>query len=183
MALQVKVDSLDALPDPATQIGPIASKGEYDKVLTQQKARYDAELASARAAQDRLRATLEKVTFDEAAMRTIAAQRGIPELVLPALRSMTKVVEAEDGTISIKVVTDGGAVRPSATRAGSDMTLEELVAEMRAHPSYSRAFEPTGARGIGTGGGASSSGGGGAGEAPDLEKMSFAEYKKLRSRK
>lgn len=136
----------------------LARKGEYEKMLSQTTAKHKTELEKREDSIKSLRSALEANLIDAEATRAIASAKGVPELLLPHVRSSVRVVE-EDGKFLAKVVDKDGNPR-IGDASGSPMTVNQLVAEMRSSEVFGRAFEGTGA----TGSGASNSNGGRAGQ-------------------
>lgn len=75
---------------------------------------------------------------ENAATAAVAELKGIPELLMPFIKSQVKVVE-EDGAFKVTVIDGQGEVRYGST--GSPMTIKELVTEMKAAEKYGRLFE------------------------------------------
>lgn len=82
--------------------------------------------------------TLFKYLVTSEASRAIATQRGVPELLLPQISAQTKVVQDGDEFV-VRVVDSTGDPRGNA--AGGFMTVEDLVKELKASPTFGRAFE------------------------------------------
>lgn len=82
--------------------------------------------------------TLQKYLVTTAAVQSIAAQKGVPELLLPHIQAKTKVVKEGDEYV-VRVVDEAGDPRGNAS--GGFMTVEDLVKEMKASPTFGRAFE------------------------------------------
>lgn len=90
--------------------------------------------------------TLVKHLITSQAVTAIAANKGAPELLLPIISSQTKVIrEGEDYVV--RVVDAAGDPRGNA--AGGFMSVEDLVKEMKASPTYGRAFESESQTGTG----------------------------------
>lgn len=82
--------------------------------------------------------TLQKYLVTTAAVQAIAGNKGVPELLLPHIQAKTKVIkEGEDYVV--RVVDEAGD--PRGNISGGFMTVEDLVKEMKASPTYGRAFE------------------------------------------
>lgn len=75
---------------------------------------------------------------ENAATAAVAELKGIPELLMPFIKSQVKVVE-EDGAFKATVIDASGEVRYGAT--GSPMTIKELVTEMKGQEKFGRLFE------------------------------------------
>lgn len=132
--------------------------GEWDKLRAQLNDRHAADLKkaaadtdAARQVADGFRARLERQLIDSSAISAIAAAQGVPDLLLPHVRQAVRAVE-EGGEYVVRVVDARGD--PRVNGKGDPLSVAELVAEMREHPVFARAFGPSGA----TGGGASGAG-------------------------
>ena len=104
-----------------------------------------------------LTGTIEQVIGTDAARQAIVAEHGEAELLLPHVRAQVKVVK--DGKTWKRVVVDGqGQTRYNAK--GDEMSVRELVAEMKTKDAYKAAFEAPDVNGSGLrpGGGFSQSG-------------------------
>lgn len=82
-----------------------------------------------------------------AATTAIAAAKGTPDLLLPFVEQQVKVVEA-DGNFNVVVVDKDGDVRHNV--AGSPMSINELVTEMKGNEKYGRLFDSEAPNGGGT---------------------------------
>lgn len=82
--------------------------------------------------------TLQKYLVTTAAVQAIAGQKGVPELLLPHIQAKTKVIKEGEEYV-VRVVDDSGDPRGNA--AGGFMAVEDLVKEMKASPTFGRAFE------------------------------------------
>lgn len=85
-----------------------------------------------------LTGTIEQVIGTDAARAAIVAEEGEAELLLPHVRAQVKVVK--DGKSWKRVVIDGqGQTRYNAK--GEEMSVRELVAEMKGKDTYKPAFK------------------------------------------
>ena len=75
---------------------------------------------------------------ENSAVAAVAELKGVPELLLPFIKTQVKVAE-ENGEFKVQVLDGQGEVRYGAT--GSPMTIKELVQEMKAQEKYGRLFE------------------------------------------
>lgn len=96
----------------------------------------------------KLRQRLEQQFVDTAAIAAITAEKGLPELLMPAVRNSIKVTEGPNGILELQVVDTKG--EPRVNGKGEPLTLAELVSEMRGSDIYGRAFEGSGASGSGS---------------------------------
>lgn len=152
-------------------------KGEWDKLKTQMNERHAADLAKKDlTVKDRegkissLRSALERHLIDATATAAIAAQKGVPELLLPHVRKHVKVEESEDGQDFVVSVVDskGG---PRVNGKGEPLSISEFVAEMQQNEVFARAFEGTGSSGSGKR--PTNGGGGGANPGGKSKKSEF----------
>jgi hypothetical protein len=90
--------------------------------------------------------TLQKYLVSNAAVSAIAANKGVPELLLPHITSQTKVVKEGDEYV-VRVVDAAGDPRGNAS--GGFMTVEDLVKEMKSSAVFGRAFESESKSGTG----------------------------------
>lgn len=86
-----------------------------------------------------LNRAVERLLVDSVATAAIAKAKGVPELLLPHIKSQTKVV-TQEGEFAVQVVDAKGNQRIGDNK-GTPMTIEQLVAEMRESPTFGRAFE------------------------------------------
>lgn len=82
--------------------------------------------------------TLQKYLVTTAAVQAVASHKGVPELLLPHVQAKTKVIKEGDEYV-VRVVDESGDPRGNAS--GGFMTVEDLVKEMKASPTFGRAFE------------------------------------------
>lgn len=143
--------------------------GEWDKLKAQMNEKHQSEIKAREEKIAAMQATLERHLVDAAATAAIAAEKGVPDLLLPHVQRHVRVVE-EDGEFAVKVVDAKGDPRVDAK--GEPLTIADLVKEMKASEIYGRAFEASGNTGSGKQPGSSS---GGAGAAKPRSKMSFEE--------
>jgi hypothetical protein len=138
--------------------------GEFEKVKTQiiesaekeKKALRD-QLANKDLEVGGLKTSLQKRLVDVEATAAIAGAKGEPALLLPAIRSRTKVEEI-DGEFVVKVLDQKGD--PMVDGKGNPLTVGDLVSELKQDKVYGRAFDASGNSGSGMrpNGGSGSSG-------------------------
>lgn len=75
---------------------------------------------------------------ENSATTAVAELKGVPELLMPFIKSQVKVAEV-DGHFVVTVTDNAGEPRYGA--AGQLMTIKELVTEMKANEKYGRLFE------------------------------------------
>ena len=98
-------------------------------------------------AKDRMYGSLNKYMKRHAAVAAIANAKGKAKILEPHVMSSLKLVE-ENGDFDIRVVDDDGEDRYDSD--GKPMSVEGLVALMRASDDYGFAFEGDGATGSGS---------------------------------
>lgn len=131
--------------------------GEWDKLRQQIIDKHTAELVKKDERISALTLSLERRLIEADATAAIAAAKGVPELLLPHVRSRVRVIE-EDGEFKVQVVDASGTQRVDGK--GQPLSIADLVGEMRSDPIFGRAFDSS----VANGGGAGSAGGsGGAG--------------------
>lgn len=86
-----------------------------------------------------LQTQLYGLLVDNAATLAIVDAKGVPELLLPHIQRQVKVTE-DNGKFQVLVVDDQGDQRFNSV-TGQAMTIKDLVAEMKSHKLYGRAFE------------------------------------------
>lgn len=123
--------------------------GEWDKLKSQLLETHKKELSKKDEETAKMKATLERYLVDATATAAIAELKGIPQLLLPHVKSAVKVVE-DNGEYTVQVV--DGAGTPRINNKGESLSIKELVEEMRQSEIFGRAFEPTGITGSGASG-------------------------------
>lgn len=104
---------------------------------------------------DATRTQLQRTLVDSVLAQAIATEKGVPELLIPALRSTIKMVELDDGTWEARVVDKDGTERlstKSGAGASDRMTIPELVAEVKRSTVFARAFDGSSTGGSGASG-------------------------------
>jgi hypothetical protein len=103
-----------------------------------------------------LNSALENELVTARSVAALAAHKGSPELLMGVITQHVKVVRSDDGKYSTQVVGEDGTARFNAT--GENMSLPELVGELKADPRYARAFESEAPQGGNTRPGSTSGG-------------------------
>jgi hypothetical protein len=99
-----------------------------------------------------LQGQLDHALVVSVATQAIAAEKGVPELLLPHVRARTKVVREGDKMV-VQVVNDAGNPDFDIVNGQTvPKTVDSLVKSMKDHKVYGRAFEPNGSSGAGSGG-------------------------------
>lgn len=139
--------------------------GEFDNLKKQLIEAHTKEKQALEAKLTALHKSLEENVLIATATQAIAAEKGVPALLMPHVRSRTKL----DDNGQPVVIDESGNVRVAAD--GKPLTITALIAEMKSDVNtFGRAFEPSGASGAGSQGG---SGAGGSGK--QYEGMSPTE--------
>lgn len=110
--------------------------------------KHSAEIKTRDDAVARMNATVDSLIRRQQATAAIAAARGSVDLLLPHILSKTRTVE-KDGEFSVVVVGDDGNVVVDSS--GKNVTITQLVDEMRQNEIYGRAFDASGNSGSGKG--------------------------------
>jgi hypothetical protein len=110
-----------------------AIKKDFDKRVLEVTTKKDSELAN-------MRKSLETYMIDSAAAAALAEAGTVDgglDLIMPLVRKFSKVVAAEDGTYTVKVVDAENNVR--LDNSGNEMSIKSLVNEMKT--KYPMAFK------------------------------------------
>lgn len=128
-------------------------KGEWDKLKAQMNEKHladikkmEAKLGDKDQVIGKLQSSLERNLIDANATAAIAAEKGVPRLLLPHVRDHVKVVE-ENGAYQIRVVDEKG--EPRVNGKGDPLSIAEMVAEMKSSDVFGRAFDGAGQSGGG----------------------------------
>jgi hypothetical protein len=134
----------------------LTKAGDWDKLAKQMNDQHTLEISGIKATLEVKDKALSKHLVDSAAVTAIAAAKGVPELLLPHIRSAVKVIE-ENGDYVVRVLDASGS--PRVNGKGEFLTIKDMVGEMRQSEVFGRAFDGTGATGSGS---SQQRGGGGA---------------------
>ena len=129
-------------------------QGDHERLLEQERTRFANELKARDDKMAGLQKSLEAALIDSAAAKAISKYEGDAELLLPHVRSATKLMEVNGKHVAV-VLDDSGQPRlaPDAKTATDYMGIEHLVGGWREAGKFAGAFAGTGA----SGGGASAS--------------------------
>ncbi len=123
---------------------------DFDQILANQETKFQGVISEKNTALDRIRSELHREKITTVATRALADAKGSPELLMPHLTSRMSldddnalVINGKDGT-------------PMFNGQGQRANVNDLVAELKADPIMSRAFDAgvvsgTGARNTGNG--------------------------------
>jgi hypothetical protein len=173
-----------------TKVGEMANWSSEDKVKAQIDAvknqlveKHTGEKTKLEGQLKTLTTQLEKIMIDAEASKAIAEQKGNVQLLLPHVRSSTRMRQTERGDYVVEILNDKGEVRlsPAAGSTGP-MTVTELVTSMKANQTFAPAFAGSGASGSGASGGGSG-GQGGTGGAHTISAADSRDPAKYRAAK
>lgn len=116
-------------------------KGDADRRVAEVTQAKDAEISD-------MQSALAKHLISDAASRALAEAKGSVALLLPHVQSRCNVVRLDNGEYTVQVKDDQGDARFNSS--GGLMTVGDLVGEMKTQDSFSRAFEPEQAPGVGS---------------------------------
>lgn len=116
-------------------------------------------------AQQALKVTEQQLAttlIDSRAAAAITEAKGSVELLLPIIKNQVRMSRNQQGKSIVEVIDANGEVRPSPSSGSIDnMTIKELVEELKNNPAYARAFDGSSASGGGANGGTAGGGSGG----------------------
>lgn len=149
--LGVKIDDEDALEQAAAALeaarSPDAKKGDKpDKQVEKLRAQMQEEVAKREKDAAAWRGRFESALLERELAEAIAAESGIPDLLLPMLRAQVRVVQEGD-TFAAQVHDQDGSPRLAA---GKPMTPRQLVASLKAESKFGGAFKASGSTGSGS---------------------------------
>jgi hypothetical protein len=155
-AEQVALDKLKSKGDWETREKQLQERLAAD--LKKHQDQYAGELAKREEREKLLQQSLERHLIEAQATAAIAAAGGVPELLLPHVKSAVKVVE-ENGQFVARVIDANGQPRIANVK-GDPYTISHLVEEMKGNQVFGRAFAASGAGGSGAQNNTAGSGGG-----------------------
>lgn len=125
-----------------------------DKYAAQERQLLDKHQGEVKTLNENLTVTtkqLERALIDQQATMAIAENNGSPELLLPIIRSTTRMVRGDDGEHRVEVIgSDGNSRLSQKPGSGTEhMTISEYVELLREDDKFGRAFESSGASGSG----------------------------------
>tara|TARA_R100000152_G_C6780095_1_gene212455 strand:+ start:2303 stop:3106 length:804 start_codon:yes stop_codon:yes gene_type:complete len=123
-------------------------------------AKHEKALADSGAENAHLRSQLDKHLIEAAAVNALNKHKGNIELLLPHVKSMTRVEQDGSGNFVARVVDQDGHPRISMKQGSQDpMTIDELVGSLRQSDTFAPAFAGSGATGSGATGNSAGSAG------------------------
>ena len=132
--------------DPAKEADKIANS-KFEAAKSQLLEKHTGEVKTRDERIDFLTKTVESLLIDAAATAAIAEAKGSVGLLLPHVRSHTRVKEA-DGKFTVEVIDTDGNTK-IADAKGTAMDIKGLIAEMKASDEFGRAFDASGNTGSG----------------------------------
>jgi len=128
-------------------------KEQIEAIKNQLTEKHQGELGKKEESMKKLTGQLEKVMIEAAAIKAIAENKGSSALLLPHVKSATRMRQTDKGEFMVEVVGEDGNARISpATGSTAPMSITELVAEMKTQETFAPAFEGSGASGSGASG-------------------------------
>lgn len=128
---KAKLDELTQAVATSSKVDPAKIKADIEKVFNAQLADKDKELGT-------MKGTLQRYMIEAGAVSALAAAKGNAKLLMPLIREQVELVA--DGDEYVVRVKDGaGDYRGNGK--GGFMSVDELVAEMKASKDYAGAFE------------------------------------------
>lgn len=119
-------------------------KGEWDKLRAQMNDQHAKDLAKKDESLTVMQKLIQSKVVDAEAVSSIAAEGGVPDLLLPHVQRFVKTDESFN-----PIVVDASGT-PRVDGKGNPMTIRDLVKEMRASEVFGRAFNGSGQSGSGT---------------------------------
>lgn len=141
-------DSVKATLDDLNDKLAKGQKIDPEKIKQDMQAGFDKERTGYKTEIEGLTASVRKHLITSVATAAVAEAKGSVELLLPIIERQVKMVKADNGEFKVVVVDAQGDTRFGAN--GSELTIAELVANMKGDKVYGRAFESEGAGGGGT---------------------------------
>lgn len=115
------------------------AKVNIDKIKEDLAKAHSKDLEKISKRSDALQGQLYGLLVENAATAAISELKGVPELLMPFVKTQVNVLE-EDGEFRVFVVDAQGDRRYSGV-TGQPMSIKELVAEMKANEKFGRLFE------------------------------------------
>jgi len=137
LAALTELEELKAI-DPKKEADKLANT-KFESAKSQLLQKHTGELQTRDDRIKQLTTAVEKLVIDSTAKSAIAEAKGSIELLLPHVRSATRVKE-ENGEFSVEVIDAQGNGR-IANGKGAAMTISDLIAEMKTSDTFGRAFE------------------------------------------
>ena len=139
-----RLEELQAI-DPNKEADKIADS-KFNAAKAQLLEKHGNELKSRDERVKHLSGTIDNLLREQRATTALAEAKGAVELLLPHVLKNTRTVE-KDGKFEVEVIDSEGNVRIDGK--GNNMSIKDLVAEMRQSEVFGRAFEASGVNGTG----------------------------------
>ena len=153
-------------------------KAEIESLRQAAKAEVEKAVQPLKQQLDKRTGQLRSILVEQRLTEAVAKAKGKPYMLVPILKDRVRLEETDEGALNVIVTDKDGA--PMVKGADlSPATPDDLVAELKADPAWSGAFDGSG----NSGGGTQSNAPGGSGRlTPEqIGKMSMAEYRKARA--
>lgn len=125
---------------------------------------------------------LQQIMIRSAAISALAEAEGNVDLLLPHVEAFAKTKQLEDGKYAVRILDGNGAERISPQGGSTDnMTIAELVDEMKNSDKFATAFKGSESTGSGADGGGRPKTGGTGIKVTDRTFQDFDEYKRTRA--
>ena len=125
------------------------TKAQIDALKSQLSAKHAKEIETLNSSLSSMREQMSHELIKSKALESLAKHGGNAELLMPHIMTQTKLEEL-DGKFSAVVIDTNGDTRiSSATNSMDNMTIEELVEQMRNSDTFAPAFSGSGATGSG----------------------------------
>jgi hypothetical protein len=135
-------EDAEAARQTEVEIAKAKAKGDYEAAL---KKSMEAHEAKYKATEDRLNALqtrLKTTHFQKEVTEILAAEGGIPKLLMPIIQSQTEVDFDDDGNVVTRIKGDDGQVDPA-------LDLKTYIASLKASEDFGAAFRSSAATGSG----------------------------------
>lgn len=137
---KARLDELTTQVAQASKVDPAKIKADIQKTFDADIAKKDGQLTA-------MRGTLQRYLVDNAAVTALAEAKGNSKLLMPLIREQVEVVEDGDDYV-VRVKDGAGDYRGNGK--GGFMSVEDLVAEMKASKDFAGAFESSNLGGSGS---------------------------------
>jgi hypothetical protein len=121
------------------------------------------------------RSVVDETLRKQVAIQAIAVAKGNTDLLLPHVLNQTRTREVEKGRFVVEVINADGVAR--IKDANTNMSIEDLVGEMRNSSTFGVAFQGTDKSGSGTSGGPGNPKGLWDDNASDKDRLAFLQNK------
>lgn len=128
---------LSTLPD--AEEAQKATTALLEKERQKVKSALDKEIEAARKEAEKYKGALREQMVDNEALSLISKYEGVPELLMPKLKSSIATIEDESGKFHVRVLDESG--EPEINNSGEYATIEDLIQKLRGHDVYGRAFK------------------------------------------